>query len=149
MIGKWPKSQGLTGYCPKPGQSAQKMARNGAEAAGGYTTLTVLLLSPSMLASMTSPFETAPTPDGRSRRAGTQASHNILLLSFFDQVNELKRAVAWAMVVRTTHRPPSGYASFVEHRKIVAAIEARDPAAAREAMREHIGLVSARLFGDV
>lgn len=99
--------------------------------------------------------ESAPTwaeyemHDGTFHRAVAQAADNILLLSLFDQVNQVKRAVAWATVVRTTDRPPSGYSSFVEHNKIIGAIEARDPAAAHEAMRAHIGSVSARLFGDV
>ncbi len=87
--------------------------------------------------------------DGAFHRAVAQASDNILLLSLFDQVNQVKRAVAWATVVRTSERPPSGYSSFVEHNRIVAAIQAREPSKAHEAMREHIGSVSARLFGEV
>lgn len=99
--------------------------------------------------------EEAPTwsdyevQDGTFHRAVAQASDNILLLSLFDQVNQVRRAVAWATVVRTTERPAAGHSSFIEHNKIVAAIEARDPSAAYEAMREHIGSVSARLFGEV
>jgi DNA-binding FadR family transcriptional regulator len=57
--------------------------------------------------------------------------------------------VAWGSVVRLSERPPREHTSFVEHERIAAAIEARDPAAAQEAMRRHIRSVSSRLFEEV
>jgi DNA-binding FadR family transcriptional regulator len=87
--------------------------------------------------------------DGTFHRAVAQASDNILLLSLFDQLNQIRRAVAWVTVVRESARPPAGHSSFAEHDAIIAAIESRDPAAAHDAMRTHIGSVSARLFGEV
>jgi DNA-binding FadR family transcriptional regulator len=86
--------------------------------------------------------------DDRFHRAVAEASDNILLLSLFDQLNQARRAIALANVVRQSQRPPATHSSFAEHERISAAIEARDPAAAHEAMRQHIGSVSARLFGE-
>ena len=76
------------------------------------------------------------------------ATDNVLLLSLFDHLNAVRRAVAWNMVVRSSDRPPRTHSSFAEHDAIVAAIEARDPTAAQDAMRAHLGSVSARLFGE-
>ena len=87
--------------------------------------------------------------DDHFHRAISEASDNILLLSLFDQLKRVHRAVTWSNVVRGSQRPSCEHASFVEHDRIAAAIEAREPAAAQEAMRQHIGSVSARLFGEV
>ncbi len=81
-------------------------------------------------------------------RAVAQATDNPLLLALFDQLNQVRRAVAWNSVVRTSDRPDRDHSSFAEHNQILAAIEARDPTAAHAAMRQHLGSVSARLFGD-
>jgi DNA-binding FadR family transcriptional regulator len=89
------------------------------------------------------------THDDLFHRAVAEASDNLLLLALFDQLNQARRAVAWASVVRESARPPAAHTSFAEHDRITAAIEARDAAAAQEAMRQHIGSVSARLFGEV
>ncbi|MGR3272712.1 FadR/GntR family transcriptional regulator [Thalassococcus profundi] len=82
-------------------------------------------------------------------RAIAEASDNIMLLSVFDHLNQVRRAVAWKTVIRGTDRPPRDHTSFAEHREIAAAIADCDPAGAQTAMRRHIGSVSARLFGDV
>jgi len=82
-------------------------------------------------------------------RAVAEASDNILLISLFEQLNRVHRAVAMSNVVRETERPPESHSSFAEHERIFAAIEARDSKAAYDAMRQHIGSVSARLFGEV
>lgn len=87
--------------------------------------------------------------DDLFHRAVAEASDNILLLSLFDRLNRVRRTVGNSAVVRETERPPEEHTSFAEHRRISDAIEARDPAAAYEAMRNHIGSVSARLFGEV
>ena len=86
--------------------------------------------------------------DDLFHRAVAEASDNILLLALFDQLNEVRRAVAWDTVVRKTARPPATHTSFAEHEAIAAAIEARDTSGAQEAMRRHLGSVSARLFGE-
>lgn len=86
--------------------------------------------------------------DDRFHRAVAEATGNVLLLSLFDHLNQVRRAVAWRAVVRTSVEPPRDHSSFAEHDSIAAAIEARDPLAAHTAMRDHLGSVSARLFGE-
>jgi len=78
-----------------------------------------------------------------------EATDNILLLALFDQLNKVRRAVAVSTVIRETVRPPESHTSFAEHDRICAAIAARDPKAAHDAMWQHISSVSARLFGEV
>lgn len=87
--------------------------------------------------------------DDLFHRAVAEASDNALLLSLFDQLNQVRRSVAEVSVVRNSKRPPSGHSSFLEHERITSAISARDADAAQAAMRHHIGSVSARLFGEV
>ena len=87
--------------------------------------------------------------DDLFHRAVAEASDNILLLTLFDQFNAVRRAVSGGKVVRATPRPTADHRSFAEHDLIAAAIEGRDPHAAHNAMRKHIGSVSNRLFGEV
>ncbi len=89
------------------------------------------------------------TQDDLFHRSVAEASDDILLLALFDQLDQVRRAVAWGSVVRMSERPPQGHTSFVEHDRIAAAIEARDPTAAYEAMGQHIRSMSARLFQEV
>ena len=84
--------------------------------------------------------------DDRFHQAIAAASDNLLLLHLFNQLNQVKRAVAWGAVVRETPRPPEGHRSFREHETIVDAIEQRDAEAAHQAMRAHLHSVSGRLF---
>lgn len=88
------------------------------------------------------------TQDDLMHHTIAEASDNILLVAIFDQLNQVRRAVALDNVVRGTVRPPADHTSFAEHDAIVAALEARDPNAAHDAMRNHIRSVSARLFGE-
>ena len=81
-------------------------------------------------------------------RSIAEATGNVLLLALFDQLNQVRRAVAWTAVERRTPQPTVNHASFAEHSRIAAAIEARDPAAAHKAMRDHLVSVSARLFSE-
>lgn len=85
--------------------------------------------------------------DGQFHRSVAQATDNIVLVSIFDQILQIRRSIAWDSVVRETTKPPEGYKSFEEHRAIANAIEKRSPKLAQEAMQQHIGLVSSRLFG--
>lgn len=86
------------------------------------------------------------TQDDNFHRAVAEATDNVLLLSFFDQLNRARRAVTWASVERRNVRPPADHSSFDEHDEIVRAITDRDPERASTAMREHLRSVSARLF---
>lgn len=87
--------------------------------------------------------------DDLFHRSVAEASDNLLLLTLFDQLNEVRRAVAWGSVTRETERPSRDHSSFPEHDAIALAIADRDPGAAYEAMRRHLGSVARRLFGEV
>ncbi len=89
------------------------------------------------------------TQDDLFHRAVAEASGNLLLLSLFDQLNEVRRAVAWGNVSRDTAQPSSDHPSFAQHDRIATAIASRDPSAAYDAMRAHLGAVAKRLFGEV
>ncbi|WP_102109333.1 FadR/GntR family transcriptional regulator [Oceaniglobus roseus] len=94
-------------------------------------------------------WEEYGTQDGLFHRAVADATDNALLIHLFEQLDQVRRAVALSTVVRDTVRPPREHSSFLEHERIAAAIAARDPNAAYDAMRQHINSVSARLFGEV
>ena len=85
--------------------------------------------------------------DDLFHRAIAEASDNLLLLSLFDQLNGVRRAVAWGNVVRDSQCPPEHHSSFAEHEAIAMEIAARRPEGAYEAMRTHLKSVSERLFG--
>ncbi len=89
------------------------------------------------------------THDDLFHRSIALASDNILLLALFDQLNQVRRAVAWGNVVRKSEHPSKKHSSFAEHDRIAQAIESRDPAMAQEAMRRHLRSVSARLFEEI
>ncbi len=93
-------------------------------------------------------WEEYEAQDDTFHRTVAQATNNALLLALFDQLNQVRRAVAWNVVVRETARPAGNHSSFTEHKQITEAIDARDPARAHAAMRDHLGSVSARLFGE-
>ncbi len=81
-------------------------------------------------------------------RTVAEASDNLLLLALFDQLNGVRRVVAWGNVTRRSASPSPDHSSFAEHDAIAKAIENRDPVAAYETMRAHLRSVSQRLFGE-
>ncbi len=88
------------------------------------------------------------TQDDHFHRAIAEASDNLLLLALFDQLNQVRRAVAWGSVIRRSEKPAADHLSFREHEAIAAAISKRDPHASFEAMRNHLRSVTERLFGE-
>ena len=94
-------------------------------------------------------WDTYEADDDAFHRSLAEATGNILLLSLFDYLNQVRRAVAWRQVIRNSEKPPADHTSFTEHNHIVDAIEQRDPLAAHSAMQNHLNSVSKRLFGDV
>ncbi len=96
-----------------------------------------------------SSWDTYEAEDDRFHRTVAEASDNLLLLSLFDRLNEVRRAVAWGNVERQTVRPARDHPSFDQHDAIADAIAGRDPQRAYEAMRGHLRSVSSRLFGEV
>ncbi len=86
--------------------------------------------------------------DDAFHRAIAEASDNLPLLALFDQLNGIRRAIAWGSVKRATGRPPADHPSFAEHAAIADVIAARNSEGAFEAMRRHLRSVAARLFPD-
>ena len=84
--------------------------------------------------------------DDAFHRAIAEASDNVLLLSFFDQLNRARRAVAWGSVVRRNSKPPADHSSFAEHEAIHRAIADRSAERAWPEMRDHLKSVADRLF---
>ncbi len=86
------------------------------------------------------------TWDNRLHRAVAEAAHNALLLSIFDTMNAVRRAVVWGRMRADRPRPPPDHHSFAEHDAIVAAIEERNLSAAASRMRSHLQHVQAYLL---
>jgi DNA-binding FadR family transcriptional regulator len=86
------------------------------------------------------------TWDNRLHRAVAEAAHNALLLSIFDTVNAVRRAVVWGRLRDEDPHPPADHHSFAEHDAIVAAIEERDRVEAANRMRQHLQQVERLLL---
>lgn len=93
-------------------------------------------------------WEEYETQDDLFHRTIAEASDNPLLLGLFDQLNSVRRAVAFGAVTRDTPRPSDDHSSFSEHELIAVAIEAHDRHGAENAMRKHLVSVSKRLFEE-
>lgn len=87
--------------------------------------------------------------DDDFHRAIAEASDNLPLIAIFEQLNLIRRSVAWENVMRNNSRPPPDHGSFREHHLILASLAAHDPTAAERSMRAHLKAVSDRLFGEL
>ena len=84
--------------------------------------------------------------DGAFHRAIAEAAGNSLLLAFFDIANRIRQDSTWRRL-REQARSRPGQRHYVDqHARVVAAIAARDGAAAEQAMREHLETVRASLL---
>lgn len=99
-------------------------------------------------ASAATNWEDYEAQDDLFHRAIAEASDNLLLVGLFDQLNTVRRAVAFGVVTRDTPRPSETHSSFAQHEDIATAIENRDRIAAQDAMRRHLNSVSKRLFEE-
>ena len=88
------------------------------------------------------------TADDLLHQEIAKATQNPLLISMFEYLNSVRRAVSWNKVVRMTDRPATNHKSFKEHAEICVAIEGRNANEAQLAMRTHLISVSNRLFGE-
>lgn len=84
--------------------------------------------------------------DNEFHRQIAEASGSIALLALFDQLNGLRRMIAWGALTRSGARPPADHSSFAEHDRIVAALADCDADGAQGAMRAHLRSVEFRLF---
>lgn len=86
--------------------------------------------------------------DNALHRAIAEATRNTALLSLFDVLNSVRRAVAWGRLRRNPDRPAVDHHSFAEHETLVAAIAERDMEGAAEAMRSHLETVARNLLNN-
>lgn len=83
-------------------------------------------------------WDTYEELDSRFHDLIAEATGNPLLLEVSRVVNGVRRAVVWSQLFLPTDGPAPEYHSFDEHDAIVTALERRDRAGARDAMRRHI-----------
>jgi len=85
--------------------------------------------------------------DGALHRQIAQSAGNRLFLSIFDVVNRVRQDEAWqAIRERARISANTVSVSLAQHMGIIDAIEARDPAKAGEAMRQHLLMLQERLI---
>lgn len=84
--------------------------------------------------------------DSRLHRTIATSTHNNLLLSLMDTLAAVRSAVSWGRLAAHSGPPAADHHSHAEHAAIVAAVEERDVAAAREAMRTHLEAVERNLL---
>ncbi len=89
------------------------------------------------------------TWDNKLHRTIAQATHNTLLLSLFDHLNTVRRAVVWGRLRVTRLTPDLDHHSFGEHDAIVQAIAERDRTLAANGMRRHLETVKRKLLSAV
>lgn len=92
-------------------------------------------------------------PDWRSYEAWDNKLHfaiarstkNKLFLYYFETLNVVRRSMVWGQP-RKSHKPKKNYSSFLEHEKIVKAIEANDSKLAMLCMKQHLHSVYGRIL---
>lgn len=84
--------------------------------------------------------------DNRFHRTVATATQNRVLLLLFDELNDVRRAMAWGRRRDGSTGPGPEHHSLAEHERIVSAIRDRDPALAESSMRAHILTVSRKLL---
>ena len=86
------------------------------------------------------------TWDNKLHRTIAQATRNTPLLSLFDNLNAIRRAVVWGRLRVKKLTPDLNHHSFAEHDAIVQAIAERDMSLAAAAMRGHLETVRKNLL---
>lgn len=87
--------------------------------------------------------------DNNFHRAIAAAARNKLLLTLFDTLNTVRRAVVWGRRRTTRLGPDFKHHSFSEHDVIIAAIAERDMDLAAKRMRQHLSTVDKNLLGSM
>jgi DNA-binding FadR family transcriptional regulator len=85
--------------------------------------------------------------DGELHAAIAAAAHNSFLSFVIDAVDQVRKSPGWTRVTVSTAIPARREIHGKDHRIIVEALLARDPVAAREAMRRHIQKVIQFMLG--
>jgi GntR family transcriptional regulator, uxu operon transcriptional repressor len=84
--------------------------------------------------------------DNAFHTALAAASRNPLLVGLLETLHRMRRRDAWSRLRRATLTPERQSAQEAQHRAIVAAVAAADPAAASAAMRDHLTSVQAAML---
>ena len=84
--------------------------------------------------------------DNRFHSVIANATQNKVLVMTFDNLNNVRRTVAWGRRRDGSARPSPNHHSFKEHDTLVGAILDRDGAAAEGAMREHLENVRRKMM---
>jgi GntR family uxuAB operon transcriptional repressor len=85
--------------------------------------------------------------DSALHRAIAVAAHNGLLLRLFDTMNAARYLPVWGSIKRRSASPERRRGYVTRHGEIVAAVNDRDPEAARAHMRDHLVDVRTNLLG--
>lgn len=87
--------------------------------------------------------------DSRLHRSIATATHNTMLLSLMDTLAAVRNAMSWGRLAANPGPPAANHHSHAEHEAIVTAIQERDIAGAREAMRSHLATVERNVLSRV
>ncbi|WP_210485161.1 FadR/GntR family transcriptional regulator [Microvirga antarctica] len=79
--------------------------------------------------------------DGAFHRAIAEVAGNSLLFAFVDVVDRIRQDPTWRRLRERARTPGSQHGFVHQHHQVVAAIAARDAAAAEQAMRHHLEAV--------
>lgn len=85
--------------------------------------------------------------DGALHQAIAAATHNILIIRFFDMIHALRQQAEWGKLKQRSLTPERRQATRREHRELVKAILERDPDMARKALATHLRNVRDNLLG--
>jgi DNA-binding FadR family transcriptional regulator len=85
--------------------------------------------------------------DGALHRAIVAAGRNGIATAVYEAVDAVRRQAAWGALKERTLTPERRRLYEAHHRAVVASLRDRDPAAARAALREHLGAVREALLG--
>lgn len=86
--------------------------------------------------------------DGALHRQIAQSARNQLFLTIFDVMNHVRQDEVWQSVRERARSGTAITIAYAQHEDIIDAIEARDPARAGEAMRQHLLMLQERLIRE-
>lgn len=85
--------------------------------------------------------------DGALHQAIAMATHNTLVIRFFDIIHSLRQQAEWGKLKQRSLTPERRQATKREHQHLVKAILARDPELARKTLATHLRNVRDNLLG--
>lgn len=87
--------------------------------------------------------------DGAMHAAIGRATHNDLLVRFFDMLTAAREQTAWGRLRKASLTPERQLLYIHQHTLIVTAIEERSPEQAAQAMRQHLTTVRRTMFDQL